>query len=200
MTIFVIFCIVVRWEPYVTRYMLAYLALFCPMIGWKIQSITGETKMESLQTAVVSIICFLCITELFSLIRYHTELWQHDVSERPEGYFAQSRGVEEDYYKVLDYIIENGYKNIGVKMSGGWEYPLWAETRGEDIWIENVRVENVTSKYMDVAFMPDCVIASEYLEEDVFFVNNLEYKKTDIVVGSELGVYSRNQDLGVGEK
>lgn len=192
MVTFIIFCIVVRWEPYVTRYMLAYLALLCPMISWQLQSMTAKTKVEGLQAAGVSIIYFLCITELFSLIRYHTELWQHEVSERPKGYFAQSRGIEGDYYEILDYIQTNGYKNIGIKMNGGWEYPLWAETGGEDIRIENVMVENLTSRYMDDTFVPDCVVASEYLEEDVIVIKDIKYKKVDLAVGSELGVYYRD--------
>ncbi len=33
--IFIIFCCLVRWEPYVSRYMISYLALLCPMIAFE---------------------------------------------------------------------------------------------------------------------------------------------------------------------
>ena len=34
---FLLFCCIVRWEPFVSRYMLSYLALLCPMIAFEIE-------------------------------------------------------------------------------------------------------------------------------------------------------------------
>ena len=46
---FLAFCTVLRWEPFVGRYMISYLALLCPMISMVLQLETGEKRREPLR-------------------------------------------------------------------------------------------------------------------------------------------------------
>lgn len=55
---FSIFCLVLRWEPFVTRYMVSYLALLCPMIVCQLQKIANLRARD----ACVAIILFVSFT------------------------------------------------------------------------------------------------------------------------------------------
>lgn len=163
--IFVIFCAIVRWESYVTRYMLPGLALLCPMIAYQIQNATKKSKIVSVKQGIVPIVYFMCILELVSLTQYHRILWKEEAYERPSGYFVNSRGVQGEYLEVLNWICESQITSLGIKLDGlNLEYPFWAMLVDKDIRIENVLIENSSAKHKDVAFVPECVVVGKQVE------------------------------------
>lgn len=190
MVMLLVFCAVVRWEPYVNRYMLAYLAALCPMIGWQIQEITGKCRFEGLRTAIVPVVCFLCLTELISLTRYHQEIWHEEAAGRPNGYFANNYDIKGNFFEVLDVITEKDYKNIGIKIGGiEYEYPLWAALSERNVRIENVLIENVSDKYSDIEFVPECILTNRYGEE-IITLNDREYKRAEMSTeNGKLAIY-----------
>ena len=191
---FVIFCVLVRWSPFVSRFMLAYLAVLCPMIGYQIQRISRESKAEWLRTAVVPIVWFLCLTELFSLTRYHQEKWHEEASVRPVGYFAHNMAIWTEYETVFGWLNENGYDTLGIKIGlMNYEYPMWVMTSGPDIRIENVLVQNASGVYEDMTYIPACVIMDAGRAVDATItVHEQSYEKAPEFINNEhIAVYIR---------
>lgn len=191
MTVFIIFCAIVRWEPYVTRYMLSYLALLCPAIGYQAQLISSEGKAESIRKAFVPILYFLCFTELFSLVRFHQERWHEEAAQRPIGYFAKNRAIRPEYDEVFLWLQENGYQTLGIKVGAMcYEYPMWIMMDNPDFRIENVLVENESRKYEDMQYVPDCLIMDMRNAENEVEVHGQLYSRASEFLENEyLAVY-----------
>ena len=191
MTIFILFCAIVRWEPFVTRYMLAYLALLCPAIGYQVQTISMECKKESMQTAFISILYFLCFTELFSLTRFHQELWHEEASKRPIGYFAYNKAIRPEYEEVFLWLKDSGYQTIGIKVGNmNYEYPMWIMFENPNLRIESVLVENQSAKYEDMQYIPDCLIMDlNKAGNEVMVHGQLYSRATEFLENEHLAVY-----------
>lgn len=177
---FILFCAFVRWEPFVTRYMLAYLAALCPMIAWQLQEMTEKCRINTLRQAMLPIVCFCLVTETFALVRYHQEIWHEEASVRPDAYFYNNKSLKEDYLEVTAWIQENDCEKVGLSInSNQFLYPVWAMLKDTEARLENVLVENVSAKYEDKAFIPDCIISSDMQVQEAIQMNGYVYEKAD---------------------
>lgn len=176
---FVVFCVIVRWSPFITRFMMTYLAMLCPMIGYRIQQLSVEDRTKRFRDAAIPIIYFLCLTELFSLTRFHQEMWHEDASKRPEGYFAHNKEIRPEYEEVFSWINEKGYDALGIKVGEiSFEYPIWVMAESPNIRIENILVQNDSKIYEDMSYIPDCVIVDKgYENNETITVHGQPYKK-----------------------
>lgn len=181
---FCVFCSVLRWEPFVSRYMSAYFALLCPMVALQLE----KMNIERLRSALIGIICFLCVAEIFSMSRYHRDLcaW-HGAAETPSGYFLNRTGDYEIYTALTETIQDHEFKNIGLKIKeNSYEYPIWRMLKEDVAEIEHVYVENETAKYDNGDFIPDCIIWLGQRPEGMVEHNGKEYKN---VITFETGYY-----------
>ncbi|MBQ2802452.1 MAG: glycosyltransferase family 39 protein [Lachnospiraceae bacterium] len=155
---FLLFCCVLRWEPFVTRYMVAFLALICPMIGICLQKYTGNKKW--VQIVIVAIISLLCIWDVVWMTSYHSQVCvQNDASKRPEGYFAARMEDYPAYEAICQYIQENNYEYLGIYQNGDeHEYPYWAGLREQMKRMEHVNIYNESGIYVDRKYQPQCII------------------------------------------
>lgn len=172
---FSIFCAVLRWEPFVTRYMVSYLALLCPMIASQFQIRTETEGKRKLRYGIVGTVSFLCVMELLSLTNYHLDICRYKANNRPYGYFA-SRWEETKYYcEVTDEIKGQNYQSIGLYVIKGdaYQYPLWAMLG--DRHLEHVNVQNESSIYADSSFTPDCIIWFAGLPDEPVIINGRVY-------------------------
>lgn len=175
---FCVFCAVLRWEPFVTRYMVSYLALLCPMIAFQIQERTEAEGKRKLRYGIVGVVSFLCVMELVSLMNYHLDICRYKANSRPYGYFA-SRWDEMKYYcNVADEIKGKDYQTIGLYVVQGdaYQYPLWAMLG--DRYMEHVNVQNESAVYTDESFTPDCIIWFASLPEETVVINGRVYNQT----------------------
>ena len=174
---FVIFCATLRWEAYVSRYMISYLALLCIAVCIQIQSVEVDGKYHNISYAIIGIVCFCSLIDFFGVVRYHKTMCDLTrQTNRIEGYFTVRKTEYEDYLFAADYIKENGYKNIGFFCGeDNYEYPLIKMLEGSIDRFEHVGVSNETAKYEDVNFVPDCIyVVGQYIQ-DVFIYHNTEY-------------------------
>lgn len=157
-----LFCAVVKWQPYVVRYMLAYQVLLCPMIGFQVQEITKKSKVMSIRMAAIPIIYFLCVTELFSLTWFHQERWHEEAGKRPIGYFAKNQAIRPEYDEVFDALSQMHLSKVGINIGYiTYEYPIWKMLGNNDVEIRHIGVTNATKIYEDESFVPDCIILSK---------------------------------------
>lgn len=176
MFLFLLFCAIVRWEPYVSRYMLSYLAMLCPMIGYQMQDLALCGRKKDIREDAVPIVYFLGIASLFSLISFHWEKIPGTGSERSMGYFVQAEGMYPEYAWVLSQIEEKGYQTVGIKLSSSnFEYPIWQLLGSSVLQIENVLVDNESAKYEDNSYVPDCVIMDAHRAPEEITIHGQDY-------------------------
>lgn len=193
MITFLIFCTLVRWEPFVSRYMLAYLASLCPMIAWQVQEISGKDKTLFWRQSVVPIIYFCIITEAFSLIRYHQEIWHEEVSARPYAYFYHNKSLKEDYFEIIQWTKDNDYQKVGLYVSDNqFLWPIWSMLEEKDVQIQYVLVNNSSSQYENFDFIPDCIITDRSLENEQIEVHGGTFERVaDFADNQNLWTYVR---------
>lgn len=155
---FLVFCTVLRWEPYVSRYMVSYLALLCPAIACQLQRISRD----QVRWAWLGILFFVSFVEFLGMIHYHrTMCVKFQANLRPQGYYAMRTTEYAPYSRICLDAAEKGYERIGLLLTeNDYEYPLWCGLKGTAVRIEHVCVENESRVYADETFVPDCVIGS----------------------------------------
>lgn len=163
---FVVFCFVLRWEPYVTRYMVSYLALLCPVVGvWLF-----EMKKRTWANMISGVLLFVSVLEFCNLLQYHGEICkrQNEITNRESAYYEVYR-EEEKYFVELKRILEElKFDSVGVCLSiaNTYEYPIWAMI-DKDVRIEHILTDNEATKYEDDEFVPEIIVVMRKNDEDI---------------------------------
>lgn len=186
MIMFVIICIFVRWEPFVSRYMLPYLALMSPSIAIWLEDMSKNSKNTLLrESCTVSVGC-ICIMGLALIFSYHGGIALKSLYVgRPDGYFINNSSIGSEYINACNLIKINGNKKIGLIWSGDrYEYPIWQMTKHDVEEIRHISVNNETSRYEDASYVPDCILATSDLGDEIEFNGNsytLKYEGGGII-------------------
>lgn len=113
---------VLRWEPYISRYMIAYLALLCPAIGMGLDALNDLIKPRAMQS-IVTVIYFLCAVELIVEMIYCGQILPENGGD--VSYFAFRGDIYGDYEEIVEYINETECSNIGICIGGdSYEYGI----------------------------------------------------------------------------
>ena len=143
---FLLFSIILKWNPHANRYLLPFFILFAPIVGF------GFYKIKSNKFYLfISIILVIC--SLPYLLMNHTRPLVANVeksfgskliikpphflkSSRDKLYFAFSPELYEPYKEITDKIKAINCKIIGIDASktfwGTREYALWVLARDEN--------------------------------------------------------------------
>lgn len=171
---FIVFLFLLRWEAFVTRYMLSYLALLCPMVAmWLF-----KMKKREVSNAVVGILVFLSVLELFGLFGHHGKIcWNQNIDVNKEnGYFVWNEGDKEDYVKLQRILQENEFQNVGLYISAAscYEFPIWTKL-DKEVRVEHILVKNESKQYEDKEFIPEIIIVLRENEEDIINYKGRKY-------------------------
>lgn len=174
---FGIFCVILRWEPFVTRYMVGFLALLCPAIAFQLQKFVGKKPL--FQECVMGFLCLICIVDLAGQIGYHSKMRTvYGAESRPYGYFTNRSTEYESTMNVIAYIREQGYEEIGIYHGeDDYEYPYWALLKDDIHRIEHVNVTNESKVYVDTAYQPQAIIWYGKVSAEGFCWNGISYQK-----------------------
>ena len=186
---FIAFCTILRWEPFVSRYMISYLALLCPAIVCVLGIELDLPHRSSKRIVVKAVIYFLCIVDLYGSINYHSKLALNNTRENGEGYFAIRTNIMDSYVDAIQYVNNSGFKRIGLCFGGdSYEYPI-LQMLDSDVEIKHICVQNETKKYLTTDFEPEVILVSDReldeewcLEHDYYCTLSMENMK----------VYTRN--------
>ena len=186
---FMAFCAVLRWEPFVSRYMISYFAILCPAISMQTElffSERGNGNWDKGQS-FLAIVYFVSIVELYGLICCHGKIAMG--SDRPEGYFHNNTWIMEDYKAAANYVNENSNETVGLCLGGDtYEYPL-LQLLDKELHIEHVNVSNYTKKYENADFCPDTIIVIDLENlDDTLDINGRTYTKKEII-GEKIRIY-----------
>ena len=176
--IFIIFCAVVIWEPWVSRYMIPCLTLLCPMIAYELEDF--EKVAGKYGNYALPLILFMCCVELFGLGMYHVGIAWREGKDRFAGYFRNNRALYTEYNEVCEYLKDSAGNGLGLYLGlDSYEYPLWAcldERMGE---IRHVMVQNESSKFEEGDFLPEYIATDLTREENLVFEDK-EYVLVDV--------------------
>lgn len=174
---FLIFCTVLRWENFVTRYMISYLALLCPMIAIQLQKLTEGSERGGIRSAVIGIIYCICLLDTVNMaISHRLMIYVNGAGERPYGYFVNRTVEYQPCMDICGYIRSHGYQYIGFYCGvDDYEYPYWSVLREDIVQLEHVNVQNESAVYVKKDYVPQCIIWIGSLPEDTFYWNGKSY-------------------------
>lgn len=163
---FLFFCCIVRWEPFVTRYMLSYLALLCPaVVIWLF-----KMKKRVYADAIYGILVFISVCELLNLSVYHYNICKdgNSMEERTAGYFTVNNSAADNYVELKKELEELECDSIGLylSMAATYEYPIWTMI-DENVHMESILTENATTRYENTDFVPEYIIVINKNAEDI---------------------------------
>jgi hypothetical protein len=167
-----LFLIVLRWQPWITRLQLPIFALAAPLIGFlAFERIRGWARLGG-TALLVLLLVIVAMPPLWA--NYRRPIFP------PMGYAASLWAMTEDqilfiarpdllasYQAAVRYVAANKDSRIGLVISGNdWEYPLWRLLREQGLSglrIEHVAVKGapMTRPYPLGPFDPTLVIAIE---------------------------------------
>ncbi len=175
-----IFCVFLRWERFIERYTITYLALFCPMIALLI-NILYETGKEKRGDMIIGMLIFVSLSELLHMIPYHynESTWGGSRSvEYFHNWKEEKYGV---YEEIASYIKLEEYATVGLVISEiSYEYPLWAFLSGTDIMLKAIDVENVTAIYEEPDYMPECIFVDKEPGIEEYEYHGIQYVNAGI--------------------
>lgn len=174
---FVTFCAALKWEPFVSRYMISYFALLCVGVASQLEGFFSIRYKKGDSGAIVAktVIYMIIIVELFGLISYHTEIIKRN--GRNSGYFENRREVQENYERLADVTNKGNYRNIGLYLGvDTYEYPLTVLIDNFSR-MEHINVENETAVYEDTSFIPEVIIViNRHIEGNEFWCHGNQYE------------------------
>jgi hypothetical protein len=167
-----LFLVVLRWQPWITRLQLPIFTLAAPLMGFlDFEGIRGWAR-----------ICATALLALLLVITAMPPLWTNYRRPlfSPDGYAASIWAMTADeilfiarpqllasYQAAVRHVVQNKDSRIGLVISGNdWEYPLWRLLREQGL--TGLRIEHVAVKAPPMAksyplgrFDPTLVIAIE---------------------------------------
>ncbi|NQU17135.1 MAG: glycosyltransferase family 39 protein [Candidatus Saganbacteria bacterium] len=161
---FLMFFMVIKYQPWLNRLTLSILILFSPVIGALFD------KFLSKKILVTTFVLLLFIGTLPLLLvnvkkplippPFVPEKYKYSILSKPREffYFAAKPETYECYKKVVNIVKEREYQQIGlIKIEN--EYPLWILLKNSNInfRLEHMEVEN-PSKSIQIDFSPSAVI------------------------------------------
>ena len=167
-----LFLVVLRWQPWITRLQLPIFALAAPLIGFlAFERIRGWARIGA--TALLTLLLVIVAMPplwanyrrpIFPPMGYAASLW---AKTGDEILFIARPDLLASYQAAVRYVAANKDSQIGLVISGNdWEYPLWRLLREQGL--TGLRIEHVAVKGAPMAkpyplgpFDPTLVIAIE---------------------------------------
>ena len=159
----VIFCLILKWQPWASRLHTPIFLLVAPLLALTIDfDFKSVRARKYFCTTALFVMCiFGLFFALFNKSRpVKAVRWWYN-SSRSELYFANKKPVFKDYNAMMDILTATDAKKVGLLFElDDWEYPLWVlarEKNGRELLFKHVRVNNRSAVLGD-DFPPEYVI------------------------------------------
>ena len=157
------FCAIVRWQPWHSRFHLPLFIVFCPLFG----AVCGRVfKIHKAAFILMGSAFFLCSLPWLFDNSQHPWFGRLSIWKQPKlaQYFYKRPTLVQQYVPIAAAINAQGCRQIGLVLGeDDWEYPLWAllKLSRPGLRIEHVQVGNASQHlpYPLGPFSPCAVIA-----------------------------------------
>lgn len=173
---FVIYCVVLRWQPWASRLQLPLFMLGSPLIAWFV------SRYKTRGAVAVAILSFAAsVSPLFwgkpSFLMPYQDRWMAN------RFFTQNPDIGASFAAAAFFLERTDAREVGLNLSvdysknyelRDWEYPFWVMVRnssGEQPQFRHVGVTNVSGALADGRRPPEWVISMT--DESVF--DGVEY-------------------------
>jgi len=179
----VIFCLAVKWQPWLSRLQLPFFVLASAGVG----VLLGRVRFSLLTVMIVSVLVIFSIPYIINSYPRHLAGKKNVFSRtREEQYFSMAQARYVNYANVADRLAASGCQDIGLVTGGDdWEYPIWPllKSRGlSKMRLEHIEVKGALAQipYPLGKFHPCArvVVADEVLDV-VFLKNRRDYASRD---------------------
>jgi Carbohydrate binding module (family 6)/Right handed beta helix region/Dolichyl-phosphate-mannose-protein mannosyltransferase len=175
LTGFLLFCYLLKWQPWNSR---LHLPLFLLLMPW-----AAVVLEKSLSRAALFVLMIgLMVWSLPFVFRNESRplLGSGSIlnTNRASQYFANSPDLEAPYRDVAQLVGAGTCRQIGLILGGDqWEYPLWALSGAAQppLQMEHVNVQNASGR-LPAAFVP-CTIIDGTADGDTVNANGATYAK-----------------------
>jgi len=153
---FLLFCLVIRYQPWNSRFHLPVFILFCPVAAIVLEHFFNK------KSAVVVILLFLTAMPWLFFNQQHPWVGDSSIWRQPKvaQYFYKRPYLILPYFYGTKYLKSMPCRQVGLITGGEWEYPWWQFLRGEGLRIEHVQVGNQSGslKYPLGDFQPCALV------------------------------------------
>jgi hypothetical protein len=146
---FLLFCLLLKWQPWHSRLHLPLFVLVTPVIGRFMEDL--ETK--KLANLVMIFIWFGSLPWLFN--NYRRPLWGAQsvlLTNSVEQTFRPRPEARESYEDLIEFMLTQKCTQVGLVTGGdSWEYPLWTllkSSEQKELNIEHVFVDNESQQIL----------------------------------------------------
>ena len=139
----VLFCWIVRWQPWISRFHLVLFILFCPACGIFIE------RMPKKYSIFLGVMLFIGALPWLFFNWEHPWIGPSNIWNQPivDQYFRKKETIEKSYKMATSQIQALNCHQIGIILDENtWEYPLWVLLKSHqpvyDGRIEHVQIDN----------------------------------------------------------
>jgi hypothetical protein len=177
---FLLFCLIVRYQPWNSRFHLPLFILFCPVAGLVLEHFLKQKSI------IIGIVLFLGAMPWLFLNVQHPWLGGRSIWKQPKPaqYFYKRPSLAIPFIVASEHIKSMGCQQIGLVIGqDSWEYPWWALLSGRDVRIEHVLVSNASAslKYPLGDFQPCAIIANGVQEPPLIMAGNALYGQIGVI-------------------
>ena len=151
---FLLFCAILKWQPWNARLHLPMLVLACPVVG-----VTIETYVKGAFQSPLILLVLLASLPNLTANKQKPLVARDNVFTLPrETQYFLGRPDLQTYFES---VAAKGVAKIGLAATiDAWEYPLWvlARQKRRDVRIEHVNVQNYTAPFAE-PFEPDAIVS-----------------------------------------
>jgi hypothetical protein len=157
---FVLFCAYLRWQPWHSRFHLAYFILLMPSAALVLVTVLPRWVNTGLATCLICLVYVCLFNDVGRPINPKKAFL---TLPREQQYFWQNRPLYTPYAQVADAIIASGCQQVGLKLGyDDWEYPLWIllHNRGFRGYIKHVYVTGEAAQLRTAVPVPCAVVVT----------------------------------------
>lgn len=162
LTASILYCLVLKWQPWASRLHTPLFTLLGPLIAIAIGSI-GSRKVSKILTAFVGLGLFVyACPYVFDNMTRSLIAGDWRTKSRVELYFPNRPYLIRDYQRVVQALQGRDLSDLGFFAGeNDWEYPFWVMLSGNDaLSIRHVWVENQSASLDGSDTAPELVIAT----------------------------------------
>ena len=161
---FILFCMMLRWQPWNTRIQLTFFYLSIPIIAIVSEKFTYYHYLVRVILLILVPYSIYVAINNYSRPLVHisnTASKIHLLDDRTKKYFANNLAIYPEYNRISSMILEQKDKRIGLDVHmDSWEYVLYKDYFKNNQHFIHLHITNTSTKYAISQEVPELIISN----------------------------------------